>query len=158
MGKRALCQKPTALTTLSPMKRWDEDCRGAKRRPAQLEGNLNRSPCLSLRSYCPAPPAHPTTHSPPSLCTLPRSSQHGGATGVLIQFLLITIVSDFWEVRRSEEQSDDLITQSQAAKTTRVRAFVQDAPLPNHHNNPHASSQPYSQFASLIHRSGATIV
>jgi hypothetical protein len=34
------------------------------------------------------------------------------------------------EVRRSEEQSNDLITQSQAAKIARARTFVHDAPHP----------------------------
>ena len=39
-------------------------------------------------------------------------------------------LSTLEEVRRSEEQSDELITQSQAAKTARARTFVQDASPP----------------------------
>jgi len=34
------------------------------------------------------------------------------------------------EVRLDEERSDDLTTQSQAAKTARARTFIQDAPPP----------------------------
>jgi len=48
--------------------------------------------------------------------------------------------SELEKVRLDEERSDELTTQSQAAKTARACTSIPDAPLRNHRNNLHPTS------------------